>query len=1078
MSNLTKRFAILLILGCIFIPGLKELQAQTPFDLRGNRLHRRIGTMDGNLVLTKYKNYGEVTDYPNEPSGNWPTYGRHYCDGVALIVSAEVTNGYGQVIHPMETQYREFVDSSPTGIPWGFEPRPFWFNGDQQENFIPAVSNEPISWPDGWPDKPRSWDGYWNGYFGKGIFNADLETVFVFDDDADKEYNRQVEGSTNWNYWCDELDSTRGGLGLVVKARGFQWSHVLAEDCIFWLYNIQNESTHDYEKVFYSQYIDWGIGGVEDGADDIGEYDAELDIAFAYDTDGYGTPGNWSPVGYAGYAFLESPGIGTDGVDNDEDGIIDELRFSDDPGVWIDTAPYGFNGAAWDDFVAMFLREPTAHWSNDEDCDWDGYLDMNGNNVWDYDEPLNDDLGADGVGPYDIHYGGPDEGEGDGLPTNGEPDYNETDPDESDQIGLTGFDIFATHDYELTNDEQNWGVFARALVPVHELLQPNNLAMFFSSGTFPLRQGRTERYSMSLLFGEDRDDLLKNKRTVQQIYNADYRFSKPPLKPTLTVYPGDGQVTLVWDDIAEKSFDPFLQEFDFEGYMIYKSTEAQFLENKIITDSYGNLTFRQPVVQYDLDDEWFGPHPIDIYGVKLNMGENTGLRHTWTDTDVYNGQTYYYAIVAYDYGLVDYNNGPPEGLSPSLCSSIIKTDAFGRVTFQDVNCGVAVPRPYAAGYTPPQLDDDIQHEGPATGSIDVDVIADYQVPSGSVTYELEFHDSTLFHTEIFPEFSLRDVVQDTLVLDTTRLVARGQESPLFNGSLITFQNDTSIVYDLENSGWIDGESDYTTRIRLNPDWEIVAGRRLNLNMPADYEIEFLDSNTVQTENAFGLSSRMVNVSITNITDSSAATFALWDHNADQMYNHGDDLVILVPDPDFIFHRHTSWVIRFESKFSVDTVWVGGVPGLDTTIITTDPPMAGDKFLLTTKKPFRDGEKYRFTINGPDSSNTLAKNELSDIHVVPDPYVVAASWEPQNYFRFGRGERRIQFFNLPSRCTIRIYTLNGNLVDILEHDASADNGMEPWDLLTSEGSEISFGTYFYHVDAPDIGTHVGRFSVIK
>ena len=195
-----------------------------------------------------------------------------------------------------------------------------------------------------------------------------------------------------------------------------------------------------------------------------------------------------------------------------------------------------------------------------------------------------------------------------------------------------------------------------------------------------------------LLFGEDRDDLLKNKRTVQQIYNADYRFSKPPLKPTLSVYPGDGEVTLVWDDIAEKSFDPFLQEFDFEGYLIYKSTEAQFLEDKIITDSYGNRTFRQPVAQFDLDDEWSGPHPIDVYGVGFNMGENTGLKHTWTDHDVVNGQTYYYAVVSYDYGLVNYGDGPPEGLAPSLSASIIKTDAFGRVTFLDVNCGIAIPR--------------------------------------------------------------------------------------------------------------------------------------------------------------------------------------------------------------------------------------------------------------------------------------------------------------------------------------------------------------------------------------------------
>lgn len=1056
----------------IMPPLSAELNAQTPRAFRGNSLYRRIGTMNGNLVITRYKNYGEVGDYPNEPSLNWPSYGRHYCDGVALIVSAEVHNGAGQLIHPMETQYREFVDTSPDGVPWGFEPRPFWFNVDPQENNIPAISNEPVSWPDGWPDRPASWDGYWNGYFGKGIFNADLETVFAFGDDPDKEPNLQMD------YYADANDSTRGGLGLWVKARGFQWSHVLAEDCIFWLYNITNESTHDYHRTFYAQYLDWGVGGVEDGADDIGEYDNELDIAFAYDTDGYGTPGNWYPVGYAGYAFLESPGISTDGIDNDRDGIVDEKRYSDGPGIWIDTAPYGFDDAARDAFVETYLREPTAHWSTDEDCDWDGFTDMNGNGVWDYNEPLNDDVGADGVGPYDIQYIAPDEGEGDGLPTNGEPDYNATDPDESDQIGLTGFEIFPVHKYELTNDEQDWDVFSRALVPVHDLLQPNNLGMFFSSGTFPLNVGQTERYSMALLFGEDRDDLLKNKRTVQQIYNADYRFSKPPLKPTLSVYPGDREVTLVWDDIAEKSFDPFLQEYDFEGYLIYKSTEAQFLEDKIITDAYGNRTFRQPVAQFDLDDEWSGPHPIAVYGVGFNMGENTGLKHTWTDHDVVNGQTYYYAVVSYDYGLVNYGNGPPEGLAPSLSASIIKTDAFGRVTFLDVNCGIAIPRPYAAGYTPPQLDEDILHAGPATGSIGVNILEKAKVPGGTVTYELGFHENTNFHTEKIPKYTLRDVVQDTLVLDTMQVVINGEESSIFNGSILTFYNDTSIVYDAANSGWIAGESDYLPRIRLNPDWENVAGRRLNLNMPADYEIIFLDSNETQTENAFGLSSRMVNVRIDNLTDSTEAAFALWDHDGSQSYNHGDDLVLIVPDDDFIFGKHTSWVIRFESKYTVDTLWVGGVPVLDTTAATIDPPRPGDIYLLKTRKPFRDGEKYRFSINGADSSNTLAKAELGDIYVVPDPYVVTATWEPQNHFKFGRGERKLQFFNLPSNCTIRIYTLNGNLVDTIEHQATADNGMEAWDLLSSEGNEISFGTYFYQVDAPGVGTHVGRFSVIK
>ena len=73
----------------------------------------------------------------------------------------------------------------------------------------------------------------------------------------------------------------------------------------------------------------------------------------------------------------------------------------------------------------------------DDNHNWSPFTDLNGNGKWDLGEPLNDDLGADGVGPYDLQYTGPDEGEGDGMPTHGEPNFDETDKDESDQIGLT-----------------------------------------------------------------------------------------------------------------------------------------------------------------------------------------------------------------------------------------------------------------------------------------------------------------------------------------------------------------------------------------------------------------------------------------------------------------------------------------------------------------------------------------------------------------------------------------------------------------------------------------------------------------
>ncbi len=1085
---------IYLILFWLVFHGIL-LYAQTPASMRGHQQYRRLGLMDGNLVQTLFKNYGEVTDYPNEPSCNWPSFGKHYCDGVAIIVSVEVENSLGELIHPMETQYREFVDKSPEDIPWGFEPRPYWFNMDKRENSYPAMSNDPNSWPLHWLDRPESWDGYWNGYFGKGMFNADLETVFVFDDDPDKEPNLEM------NYYCDETDSSRGGLGLWVKTRGFQWSHVLAEDCIFWHYNIANESTHDYEKTIYSQYLDWGVGGVEDGADDIGEYDTQLDIAYAYDTDKYGTPGNWYPVGYAGYAFLESPGIANDGKDNDNDGIIDEKRYSDGPGPYLGEHPYGFEPAEWDKFYQYYKRYPVAHFAEDEDCDWEGYTDLNGNGIWDDNEPLNDDLGADGVGPYDRHYIGPDEGEGDGLPTNGEPNYNATDPDESDQIGLTGFEIFPVHKYELTNDEENWQVFSKAPLPMDQILQPNNLGMFFSSGTFPLEAGKRERYSMALLFGEDRDDLVKNKRTVQQIYNADYRFSQPPLKPTLKIYPGDKEVTLVWDDIAEESYDPFLQEYDFEGYVIYKSTEPKFLECKVITDSYGNLTFRKPVAQFDLKDGKKGPHPIDIYGIKYNLGEDTGLRHTWTDTDVKNGQTYYYTVVSYDYGLVNYGPNGVEGIAPSECSSIIKTNALGEVTFKDINTGLATPRPAAAGYSPPSLNGEVDHIGPGTGNIEIQIVEKHRIPPGNTTYEIEFYENSKHNTTTKPHYSIRDVSQDTVVLDSILLNTPGQESPIFNGTVVFINNDTAITMDPENSHWQSGESDYHVKVRLNPDWEDLAGYRLNLNQPADYLITFYDSIYTYTNPVFGLKSLPSEVCIYNVTDSVEVDYAVMDNDQNGKYSHGDDMVVVVPDDDFIFNLYLSWTIRFQSKFEVDTT--KSPP--DTTWLTTDPPHTGDQYYLAIKKPFRStiyrtkidtvqsqgntiydtsyvvdqqGDIFRFTLQGADSSNSLAKRELDDIYVVPNPYVVTATWEPPNPFKFGRGIRKLQFFNLPKECTIRIYTLRGYLVDTIHHHSTADNGMASWNIVSKDGNEIAYGLYIYHVSAPDVGEKIGRFAIIK
>jgi hypothetical protein len=58
-------------------------------------------------------------------------------------------------------------------------------------------------------------------------------------------------------------------------------------------------------------------------------------------------------------------------------------------------------------------------------------------------------------------------------------------------------------------------------------------------------------------------------------------------------------------------------------------------------------------------------------------------------------------------------------------------------------------------------------------------------------------------------------------------------------------------------------------------------------------------------------------------------------------------------------------------------------------------------------------------------------------------------------------------------------LSGYLVDAIEVDNEADQGMVHWDLLTRENLEIAAGVYIYHVQSRKTGDEkIGKFAVIK
>jgi hypothetical protein len=136
---------------------------------------------------------------------------------------------------------------------------------------------------------------------------------------------------------------------------------------------------------------------------------------------------------------------------------------------------------------------------------------------------------------------------------------------------------------------------------------------------------------------------------------------------------------------------------------------------------------------------------------------------------------------------------------------------------------------------------------------------------------------------------------------------------------------------------------------------------------------------------------------------------------------------------------------------------------------------------TTDTDYSTGDVYQIKgakLNGPEDEFVYraggidggkAKQELSQIKVVPNPYIAHAVWENKE------GIRKIQFTHLPDVCTVRIYTLAGDLIRTIEH--TNGSGTEDWDMLNKDQMGIVPGVYFYHVDSK-YGQKLGKFVVIK
>ncbi len=164
-----------------------------------------------------------------------------------------------------------------------------------------------------------------------------------------------------------------------------------------------------------------------------------------------------------------------------------------------------------------------------------------------------------------------------------------------------------------------------------------------------------------------------------------------------------------------------------------------------------------------------------------------------------------------------------------------------------------------------------------------------------------------------------------------------------------------------------------------------------------------------------------------------------------------------------------------------------IPGLLPTIICYvnvtafdfGSPKAG---LLPMESSRTVGAKSAFALADAEQLGT----ELPPVYVYPNPYRIDAGYRRDSYEGLGQTDlipdrvRAIHFVNLPPKCTISIFTLDGDLVREIDHDVDPSDPKchyDYWDLISRNTQMVVSGLYYWTVEDTQGKVQIGKFVIL-
>ncbi|NOQ96812.1 MAG: hypothetical protein GQ561_01475 [Calditrichae bacterium] len=303
------------------------------------------------------------------------------------------------------------------------------------------------------------------------------------------------------------------------------------------------------------------------------------------------------------------------------------------------------------------------------------------------------------------------------------------------------------------------------------------------------------------------------------------------------------------------------------------------------------------------------------------------------------------------------------------------------------------------------------------------------------------------------------------------------DNQVFDGMRVFVQNDSTGLDSISTKGGRSGFSVINTNTNFSDEFTHIRMAQVGnfQPYPSNFEIRFTDYDTTQggqlvspADSSIKLNPNLpavkTNFKIIDIETGERIDFYVGEVSPANYRWDWQEIIVLLK-PEHVQVTETTYQVTFSP------------PVVDS--LTVEPPVypgQGDVFLFFSTKPFEIGDKFSFETEEVKFEQNLSEGVLNEVYVVPNPYIAYSASEIA--FRTGiRDDKRIEFRNLPPRCTIRIYTIVGELVDTIEKNDPTLN-YATWNLLSYESQQIAYGVYIYHIDAPGIGTKIGRFAVIK